>query len=79
MLVYLMTMIKSFFGNDSETHSEKQPEKQPETVKNKYSKEVLSSLTKPELLKMAENEFNSKLSSRLKKGDIVEEILKIQK
>jgi len=79
MLVYLMTMIKSFFGNDSETQSEKQPEKQPETVKNKYSKEVLSSLTKPELLKMAENEFNSKLSSRLKKGDIVEEILKIQK
>jgi hypothetical protein len=74
-----MTMIKSFFSNDSETQSEKQPEKQPETVKNKYSKEVLSSLTKPELLKMAENEFNSKLSSRLKKGDIVEEILKIQK
>lgn len=80
MFVYLMTMFRSFFGNnDTESDTETQTETKTESVKNKYSKEVLSSLTKPELLKMAENEFNSKLSSRMKKGEIVEEILNIQK
>ena len=49
------------------------------TEGNKYSAEDLNKMTKTKLLELSEKQFNSKISSKFKKSELVDHILNIQK
>jgi hypothetical protein len=71
---FLTGLKKVFSSNDTEksTTSDK-------TIKNSYTETELKKMTKNKLLEVADKEMNQKLNARLKKDELISEILKIQK
>jgi len=73
VIEYIFNLVKNFFNNDlHQDNVDKTSEKKT------YNKTELNKMTKSDLLQLGKNNYNLDLNSKLKKNDLIEELLKVQ-